>query len=74
MATVLFTWELGGGIGHLVRIKPLAEGLAERGARVWVALRDLSQADRFFDRGKVRLVQAPSKVRCRRRCSGTCRR
>lgn len=44
MATVLVTWELGGGLGHLLPLEPLVRGLSERGHRVAVALRDLSRA------------------------------
>ena len=38
MATVLYCWELGGGIGHLVRFLPLAERLLAAGHRVVAAL------------------------------------
>ena len=62
MATILLTWELGGGIGHLVRLAPIARGLVGRGHRVFAALRDLSRAKTIFGDCEVFLLQAPSKV------------
>jgi hypothetical protein len=43
MATVLFAWELGGGLGHLMQMLPLAWGL-RREHRVVAVLRHLSPA------------------------------
>ncbi len=63
MATVLLTWELGGGLGHLVRLQPLAKGLCDRGHRVFVALRDLSRAEQVFGGVQVSYLQAPFKTR-----------
>jgi UDP:flavonoid glycosyltransferase YjiC (YdhE family) len=37
MATILLTWELGAGLGHLVNLLPLARGLLQRGHRVYAA-------------------------------------
>ena len=48
MPTVLLAWELGGGLGHFMNLRPLAEGLRRRGHRVVAALRDLSVARRFL--------------------------
>src|ERR1700722_2945490 len=62
MASILITWELGGGWGHLMRLLPVARGLAERGHRVWLALRDLSRASRLFG-PEVRLLQSPVRTR-----------
>ncbi len=39
MSTILFAWELGGGLGHLVQLRPPAEALAARGHRVLAAVR-----------------------------------
>ena len=63
MATVLLTWELGGGSGHLVNLLPLAKGLAGKGHRVFAALRDLSQVNRMFAGLEVSYLQAPHKTR-----------
>jgi len=63
MATYLFAWELGAGLGHLINIRPLAEGLAARGHNVVVALRDLSRARALFRGKNIALLQAPFKHR-----------
>ena len=57
--TVLFCWELGGGLGHLMQMLPLARGLAERGHRVFVALRDLHKATGVFGGAGVSFLSAP---------------
>jgi hypothetical protein len=59
MPTVLFTWEFGGGLGHLVNILPLAKGLRERGHHVVAAVRDPPLADRVFQGMDVQCHQAP---------------
>ncbi len=41
MAHIHFAWELGGGLGHAGRIKPLAIEALRRGHRVTISLRDL---------------------------------
>jgi hypothetical protein len=33
MCTILMAWELGGGLGHVMQMKPLAEGLLRRAPR-----------------------------------------
>ena len=62
MATVLFTWELGGGLGHMLQLLPLAEALAAQGHRVFVALRDLAAAGPVFGRAGVHFLPAPFKA------------
>lgn len=61
MATVLITWELGGGLGHMLQLMPLAEGLAGRGHRVFVALRNVAGAAAVFGRAGVYFLAAPYK-------------
>ena len=61
MANVLFKWELGGGLGHLINILPLVRGLRADGHRVFAALRNLSQAKAVFEGLDVALLQAPFK-------------
>lgn len=39
-----FAWELGGGLGHTIRLARVARPLLERGHRVHFVLRDLSSA------------------------------
>jgi hypothetical protein len=63
MATILLTWELGGGLGHLLNLLPLARGLCQRGHRVFAALRDLSKAAKVFAGLDVSFLQAPHKTR-----------
>jgi hypothetical protein len=62
MATVLFTWELGGALGHVANILPLVWGLRTRGHRVYLALRDLSSARSLFEGTGAMLLQAPFKA------------
>lgn len=57
MARILFAWELGGDLGHLMRLAPLARQLRERGHHVVVAVRDLSRAAPILD--GVPVLQAP---------------
>jgi hypothetical protein len=61
MATILFAWELGAGLGHLTRMRPVAEGLARQGHRVWVAMRDLASAEQVFGGTGISYFQAPFK-------------
>ena len=56
--TVLFVWELGGGLGHVMRLAPIANDLVEKGHRVCAALRELTGAIGAFD-PQVRLLPAP---------------
>jgi len=61
MPTILFTWELGAGLGHLTRMRPVAESLARHGHRVLAALRDLASAEQVFGGTGVSYLQAPFK-------------
>ena len=64
MASVLFAWELGAGLGHILQMLPLADALVRRQHCVWVALRhlDAAVADAFGGCG-VRFLQAPFRSR-----------
>jgi UDP:flavonoid glycosyltransferase YjiC (YdhE family) len=59
MKTVLFAWELGGGLGHLGRMLPLAHALAARGHRVVFALRELARAALLLCEQPYLILQAP---------------
>jgi UDP:flavonoid glycosyltransferase YjiC (YdhE family) len=59
MATVLFTWELGGGLGHLLPMRSLARGLVVAGHRVYLALREIAPASVVFGNMGASLLQAP---------------
>ena len=62
MSSILFTWESGGRLGHMMQMLPLASGLVKRGHRVHVALRHLSTAAaQVFARAGVSFRQAPFK-------------
>ena len=63
MARILLTWELGGGLGHLMNLRPLAEGLTRRGHRVVAALRDLSSARQFLPDPAIDLDVVPNVMR-----------
>jgi hypothetical protein len=72
MATILLAWELGGGLGHVMTMRPLAEGLARRGHRVVAVLRDLSSAREFITDPAVICLQAPFKHERIRDIEPTC--
>jgi hypothetical protein len=57
--TVLLGWELGGGFGHVQRLGALAQGLAERGLRPVLAVKDLAMAGTFLRSWPFPVVQAP---------------
>jgi UDP:flavonoid glycosyltransferase YjiC (YdhE family) len=59
VATVMFAWELGGGLGHLLQMLPLAEAIARRGHKVFVALRDLVAAAPQYEGRGLFFLQAP---------------
>lgn len=63
MATVLITWELGGGMGHVTRLRPIARALCSAGHRVVFASRDLIAARRAFAESDVACLQAPVQRR-----------
>lgn len=60
----LFAWELGGGIGHMVRLSLLARPLLEAGHEVHLVLRDLSTVrsgvGELAQHPGLRLWQAPT--------------
>lgn len=62
MARILITWELGGGLGHLAPLVPLARELATRGHAVSLATRELAHVDALFGGLDVRHFQAPIKT------------
>lgn len=57
--TVLFAWECGAGIGHLVQIRPIAEELRRRGHRVFLAARDVARAAAVLEGCGVTILAAP---------------
>ncbi|MGD9719799.1 MAG: glycosyltransferase [Pirellulales bacterium] len=65
MATFLLTWELGGGLGHLVPLRALAIGLRQRGHRAVVAVNDLPGASALMS--EIPCIPAPVHVPLRSR-------
>jgi len=59
MATILLTWELGAGIGHLMRLRPIGQELVRRGHRVVAAVRDLSRVGEIFAGTGIACLPAP---------------
>lgn len=59
MALILFTWELGGGLGHLSRARLLALALRKRGHEPVFAFQDLSHAEALFGQEGFACYQAP---------------
>lgn len=57
---VLAAVELGGQWGHLLRIKPVLEGLRERGHIGVLATTDVPAARRLFDSEPIEVVACPS--------------
>jgi UDP:flavonoid glycosyltransferase YjiC (YdhE family) len=62
MANVLLTWELGGGLGHCVKLAPLACGLVDRGHNVHFAARDVATARKVLRNDRVKYLQSPCVV------------
>ena len=63
MATILFAWELGAGLGHLVNLRPLVHGVAARGHRAVLVLRDLSRVRLVIPDSAAAVFQAPHQTR-----------
>ncbi len=61
MAHVVMTWELGGGLGHLMRLRPLANQLRQRGHHVTVIAKNVERAAYAFERHDVEILQAPPR-------------
>lgn len=63
MARILFTWELGGGMGHVAPYLSLANGLREKGHQVAFTLRDLRMAETTLGQHDFPYFQAPVILR-----------
>lgn len=59
MARILFTWELGGGMGHIGPYLPLLKGLRDKGHEVAFALRNLGTAHSALGKWDIPYFQAP---------------
>src|SRR5213075_2803526 len=65
MANVVFAWELGGGLGHLTQMLPLAQGIVGQGHRVAAVVRNPAKAAEVFGDLAVELFQSPVKMESR---------
>ena len=59
MARILYVWELGDNYGHMSSFSAIAAALTKRGHEVVVALQNLTEAGKFFDKAGVTYLQAP---------------
>ncbi|MDF1628923.1 MAG: hypothetical protein P1U78_03915 [Alcanivoracaceae bacterium] len=59
MARILFTWEMGEGLGHLMPMRPVLERLVENGHQLLVAATDLRSARAALGHVATTIVQAP---------------
>lgn len=59
MSHVLFTWELGGGLGHLATMRSIALPLLEAGHRISLAVRDLTHFHELYSNLPIQVLQAP---------------
>ena len=62
MAKVLLTWELGGGSGHFVNLRPFVCGLEAAGHKVFAALRHLGKGPDLLGGKAVSFLQSPYKA------------
>lgn len=63
MARILFGWEMGGELGHVVACSGLARSLSLRGHQVAFAFRELRQLSFVADARGFEAFQAPRSVR-----------
>lgn len=59
VSRVLIAWELGGHLGHLARLLPIADQLRHQGVSVLWVVRNLVDAARVLGSGEWQIVQAP---------------
>jgi len=62
MSRILLAWEMGGGYGHLVRLRSFIEPLLEEGHQVTVALHETRLASRYLDDLDIRWLPAPKAM------------
>ena len=59
MGRIVFAWEFGGGLGHILYDLPLARKLQARGHEVICLMRHVIDADRIMRPHGIRVIQAP---------------
>lgn len=56
--TILYAWELGSGLGYVMRLRQLAARLLENGTKIVAVLKNVSSA-RWLERSDISVMQAP---------------
>ncbi|MFT5526847.1 MAG: hypothetical protein ACI9HK_004827 [Pirellulaceae bacterium] len=65
MARILLAWELGGGLGHVSMLLPIAQALTQDGHEIVLAVRNVEAASKILKEYRGAIVQAPiHHVRC----------
>ena len=59
MKHIVYSWELGADLGHILRFLPLAKVFQERGYKITLILRDLTRAQEYLGQYNFELLQAP---------------
>jgi UDP:flavonoid glycosyltransferase YjiC (YdhE family) len=59
MERIVFAWELGGGLGHIQRILPIARKLKEKNHEVICVMKDFINADKIMGEYGIKVMQAP---------------
>jgi len=59
MPKILITWEMGGGLGHVGRLRPLIQAMSNRNWQVTVVSRDVPLCQKFFSQPGLSILQAP---------------
>lgn len=56
---IVFTWELGGGLGHIAGFSPLAKALLKEGYVVSIVSKNVSSAAKVFTGLPIKVYQSP---------------
>ena len=59
MRTAVLCWELGGGAGHILPLRILAEHLLKRGVRIVLVVKNIQLAERVFHGLDVAVLRSP---------------
>lgn len=59
MARITAVWEFGGGLGHVGRLRPIVEGLADRGHELTVICHEIPLCEEFLGLPDVEILPAP---------------
>ena len=59
MGSIVFVWEFGGGLGHILYDLPLAKSLKERGHEVICIMKHVIDAERILGQHGIKVLQAP---------------